>query len=89
MASLREVIEKAKSLVAQSEKNEVWYKRCKSSGSHEKVKRQSHPELKTNSHTDQTSIDSKDDDKFEIATKLIQQVSKWQKAQLLEGTERA
>ena len=32
-------------------------------------------------HIDQTSIDSKDDDSFEITTKIRQQVSKWQRAQ--------
>ena len=78
MASLREVIEKAKYLVAQSERNEAWHKRCKSSNSdhHKKVKRQ----VEAESHTDLISIDNKIDS-FEIATKLRQQVSKWQKAQ--------
>ena len=48
IASLREVIEKAKNHVAQSERNEAWCKRCKSSNSgyHEKVKRQKQPEMK-------------------------------------------
>ena len=81
MASLKEVIEKAKNLVVQSERSDAWRKRCKSSnlGLHEKVKRQKQTELKTDS-PDLKSIDTKIDS-FEIATKLRQQVSKWQKTQ--------
>ena len=81
MASLKEVIEKAKNLVVQSERSDAWRKRCKSSnlGLHEKVKRQKQTELKTDS-PDLKSIDTKIDS-FEIDTKLRQQVSKWQKTQ--------
>ena len=80
MASLKEVIEKAKNLVVQSKRSDAWHKRCISSnlGLHEKVKRQKQTELKTDSHTALKSIDTKIDS-FEIATKLRQQVSKWQK----------
>ena len=77
MASLREVIEKAKTYVAQSERNEAWRKRCRGSNSdqHEKAKRQKQSEVKINLYTD-NKIDG-----FEIATKLRQQISKWQRAQ--------
>ena len=78
MASLRELIEKAKNLVSQLERNEAWRKRCRSSNSdhHEKVKRQKLPELKTADLTSHNKIDS-----FEIYSTLRQQVSKWQKSQ--------
>jgi len=77
MASLREVIEKAKTLVVQSERNEAWRKRCRSSNSdhHEKAKRQKQPEVNIDLHTD-----NKIDD-FEIVTKVRQQISKWQRGQ--------
>ena len=77
MASLREVIEKAKTLVVQSERNEAWRKRCRSSNSdyHEKAKRQKQPEVNIDMHTD-----NKIDD-FEIVTKVRQQISKWQRRQ--------
>ena len=77
MASLREVIEKAKTYVAQSEKNEGWRKRCRSSNSNhnEKPKRQKQPEVKIDLYTD------KKIDDFEIATKVRQQISKWQRGQ--------
>ena len=77
MASLREVVEKAKTYVAQSEKNEAWRKRCRSSNSdhNEKPKRQKQPEVKIDLYTD------KKIDDFEIATKVRQQISKWQRGQ--------
>ena len=82
MASLRKVIEKAKNLVEQLERNDAWRKRCRSSNSglHEKAKRQKQTELKIDPDTDLKSIDNKIDS-FEVASKLRRQISKWQKTQ--------